>query len=440
MLTMTLPETLAGLLAWFAPCFSTRTFPTFQALVVGFLSQPGVRTITGMLHGAGLAGRRHHDVGYRFFASARWSVDEVGLVVARLIVQVLVPAGMPLLVAVDDTLLRRTGRRLHGAAWHHDGAGPGRHRPAWGHRWVVLGIVVHLRFLPQRPVCLPVLARLWQPGDPQRTPSVLGRELLEALAGRFPDRQVHVVGDAAYATRAWRGLPGRISITARLRCDAALHQLAPAPTGRPGRPRAKGARLPALVMLAGLTRYRWTPAQVRCYGTTRELEMLLIRCLWYGVLGRQPVQVILARTSGAPDGYELALVTTDLDATGAQLLERYAARWGLEQAFLDGKHTFGIAHARVRRQRSVERVVPFALAANSLAVVWYAHHGQPAADLAAHRARAPWYRTKQAVSLGDIHAALRRTLLAARFHQGHPDQALYDLFPDALLSSLNPAA
>jgi hypothetical protein len=440
MLTMTLPETLAGMLAWFAPCFSTRTFPTFQALLVGFFSQPGVRTITGMLHGAGLAGRRHHDLGYRFFATARWSADEVGLVVARLIVELLLPARAPLLVVVDDTLLRRTGRRLHGAAWHHDGAGPGRHRPAWGHRWVVLGIVVHLSFLPQRPVCLPVLARLWQPGDPQRTPSVLGRELLEVLAARFADRQVHLVGDAAYATRAWRGLPGRVSITARLRCDAALHQLAPAPTGRPGRPRVKGARLPELVRLAGLTRYRWTRARVRCYGTTREVDLLVIRCLWYGVLGRQPVQVILVRAAGAPDGYDLALVSTDLHATGPELVERYSARWSVEQAFLDGKHTFGVAEARIRRQRSVERVVPFALAASSLAVVWYALHGQPAHDLDAHRARAPWYRTKRAVSLGDIHAAFRRALLVARFRHGHSDQATYDLFPDALLSSLNPAA
>src|SRR6266511_4101300 len=52
------------------------------ALWVGFLAQPGARTVTGMLTGAGLAGRRHHDLAYRFFASARWSADQVGLVVA----------------------------------------------------------------------------------------------------------------------------------------------------------------------------------------------------------------------------------------------------------------------------------------------------------------------------------------------------------------------
>jgi hypothetical protein len=193
-------------------------------------------------------------------------------------------------------------------------------------------------------------------------------------------------------------------------------------------------------MIAGMTRYRWTLARMRCYGKTTNQELLVLRCLWYGVLGGQPVQVVLARAPGAPDGYDLALVSTDLDATGAELVERYAARWEIEQAFLDSKHRFGIADARIRRQRSVERVVPFTLAATSLAIIWYTRHGQPAQDLAAYRARAPWYTTKQAVSVADMLTALRRALLTARFRQPHPDQAICDLFPDVLLSHLDSAA
>ena len=55
----------------------------------------------------------------------------------------------------------------------------------------------------------------------------------------------------------------------------------------------------------------------------------------------------------------------------------------------------------------------------SLVVCWYAQHGQPAADLAAHRARAPWYRTKHTVSVADMLNALRRELLAAQFLSSH---------------------
>ena len=129
--TPSLPRSLADLLAAFGPCFTAPTMRTFQALVAGFLTQPGQRTVTGMLAGARLAGRRHHDLGYRFFATARWSADQLGLVLLELIATTLVPAGAPLVLAVDDTLWRRAGRKLHGTAWHHDGNGPGRHRPAW---------------------------------------------------------------------------------------------------------------------------------------------------------------------------------------------------------------------------------------------------------------------------------------------------------------------
>jgi DDE superfamily endonuclease len=133
------------------------------------LAQPGLRTVTGMLVGARLAGRRHHDLAYRFFATARWSADQLGLVLLELICATLIPADAPLVLAADDTLWRRRGRRLHGAAWHHHGNGPGRHRPAWGHRWVVVGAIVRLPFVP-RAVCLPILARLWLPGQADRTP------------------------------------------------------------------------------------------------------------------------------------------------------------------------------------------------------------------------------------------------------------------------------
>jgi hypothetical protein len=439
MLTPSLPRSLADLLIVFRPCFTAPTFATFRAMVVGFMAQPGLRTVTGMLVGARLAGRRHHDLAYRFFATARWSADQVGLVLLELITATVVPAGAPLVLATDDTLWRRSGPKLHGAAWHHDGNGPGRHRPAWGHRWVVVGVIVHLPFLT-RAVCLPILARLWLPGDPDHTPLMLARELLDLVTAHLGDRPVHLVGDAAYIGKPLRGLPAQVTVTARLRCDAALYAPPPPRTGRPGRPRVKGDRLPELIVIAAMTRYQWAPAQLHCYGTTLNREVLAIRCLWYGALGGQLVQVVLSRPVGAPDGYQLALVTTDLAATPAAIIERYADRWSAETMFLDARHLAGVGQARTRTERSVQRLVPFGLVCLSLAIIWYAHHGQPAHDLAAHRARAPWYRHKHAVSVADMLASLRRALLAAQYQHGLPNEPILDLFPDALLTGLDHAA
>jgi DDE superfamily endonuclease len=121
----TVPCSLAGLLAVFRPCFTAPTFRAFLGLVVGLIAQTRRQTVCGMLTGAGLEGLWHHGRAHRFFAVARWSADAVGLALADLIVARLLPAGAPLTIAVDDTLFKRSGKRVFGVAWHHDGAAKG---------------------------------------------------------------------------------------------------------------------------------------------------------------------------------------------------------------------------------------------------------------------------------------------------------------------------
>jgi hypothetical protein len=90
----------------------------------------------------------------------------------------------------------------------------------------------------------------------------------------------------------------------------------------------------------------------------------------------------------------------------------------MEVAFLEARHLAGVGHARTPTRRAVERTVPFGFCCLSLAIVWYAACGQPTRDLAIHRARAPWYTTKQAVSVADMLAAFRRALIAAGYRAG----------------------
>jgi len=44
------------------------------------------------------------------------------LVAAELVVAHLLPVGAPVTVAVDDTLFRRRGKKVHGVGWFHDGS------------------------------------------------------------------------------------------------------------------------------------------------------------------------------------------------------------------------------------------------------------------------------------------------------------------------------
>ncbi len=78
-------------------------------------------------------------------------------------------------------------------------------------------------------------------GQPRRR-TVVGMLLVTRLAGAFPGRQVHVVGDAAYHGPSVRDLPAAVTWTCRLPKNAVLYDLAPPrPPGTRGRPHVPGA-------------------------------------------------------------------------------------------------------------------------------------------------------------------------------------------------------
>jgi len=421
-----LPVSLEELLLLFVPCFSRPTYQTFRALVVGQISQTGLRTVTGMLVGCRLSAVWHHCRAHRFFSHSRWSPDELGLRLAVLIAARLTQPGAAVLVAVDDTLLHRLGRKIHACFWHHDAtANSDKAAVAWGNNWVVIGIVVKLAFL-ERSVCLPIMFRCWQPKrkqfgkgkrDPERPGKVeLARKMIDLLAARLPERQIDVVGDAAYASEAWRGVTGRVTVTSRLRCDAAIYDREPPRTGKQGRPRKWGQRLPSLAKLALDPTTGWTEQTVRRYGKTETLMLHTIDCLWAPLGPETPVRVILVQDPKKSSGYQIALITTDLDATAAQIVERYADRWPIEVAFEEGKEIFGVGHARNRTRKAVERTVPFQLLAMTITILWYTASGHHPDIVAEHRARSPWYLTKTSPSFADMLAKLRRVIIAAQFH------------------------
>ena len=416
--TLSLPASLAAVLAWFAPLFTAPSFRTFSMLACGFIAQTGKRTVCGMLAGAGLPRLWSHDRAHSFFARARWNPDELGLVVARLVVALLVPAGEPVTVAIDDTLFRRRGKKVWAASWFHDGSAAGPAKTGYGNNWVVAAIVVRLPVI-SRPVALPVLAKLVIKDTSSASRLWLARRMAEALAGAMPGRDIHVTGDAAYAGGELKKLPPGITWTTRLRKDAALYGLPPARTGCRGRPRARGDKLPALARLAVTAAF--APVTVTRYGTTATVQAATITCLWYSVFGSRPVTVVLIRDRCA-SGYDLALVTTDAAASAARVIERYASRWSIEVAIEDAKQVFGTGQARNRAARAVERTVPFQLACQAITTCWYATAGYDPADIDEHRARAPWYASKAQPSTADMAGKLRRVIIAARFRASRPHQ------------------
>jgi hypothetical protein len=198
---LNLPGSLLEILGALRPCFTAPGFATFCGLVAGLAGQTRRRTVTGMLLGAALQRLWPHDRAHYFFARARWDPDELGLGVARLAVALLVPPGRELRVAVDDSVFRRSGRKVHGAGWQHDGSSPARDKVSYGCCFVTAALLVQLPFC-SRAVALPVLARRRLPGryrrsrqrpDPALGPGAveIAAALVTRLALAFPARAVH---------------------------------------------------------------------------------------------------------------------------------------------------------------------------------------------------------------------------------------------------------
>jgi hypothetical protein len=283
---------------------------------------------------------------------------------------------------------------------------------------VVLAVIVRLPVM-SRPVAVPVMAKLVIKDTNSKSRLWLARRMAERLAAALPGREVRVTADSAYAGGELKGLPAGLSWTTRLRRDAALHALPPARTGRPGRPRVKGERLPSLAKIAAGAEF--SQVTVTRYGRADTVGTAAVTCLWYSVFGSLPVTVVLVRDKPGA-GFGIAFVTTDAAATVAQVIERYAARWSIETAIEDAKQVFGTGQARNRAARAVERSVPFQIACQAIAVTWYATVGHDPAHLQERRANAPWYTTKAEPATSDMAATLRRVLITARFKATRPDQ------------------
>jgi hypothetical protein len=471
-----LPATVSGLLTLFRGCFTAPTFRTFTALLTGLIAQPGRRTVCGMLVGAGLNGVWPHQRAHRFFSRAVWSLEQVSLVLLRLVVQTLVPAEQDLEVVVDDTLFKRSGRKVHAARWQHDGSacGPTRSQLGRGNGWVVAALNVRVPFL-DRVLSIPVAFALWGEQTPtqrkrnrnstaktstakkpakkakkvapgqQNGPSkqALASGLVTRIANAYPDRRVHVVADTWYAgmggapgatrgaTQA-RGVPDNVTITSRARSNATFNAIHIPEPGAIGRPKHRGDKLGTAADIAATATFK--AITVTRYAQTATVLAADKRCLWYGVYRSQIMRLILVCDTDNDRAKPYAIITTDLEATTAEIIARYANRWGIEVIFSDAKNITGVGEAHNRTPDAVRRTVPFGLLAQAITIIWYAQHGHTTDIVTRRRLASPWYRTKTTPSYLDMIVTLRRELIRTRISTasaGRLTQTEVDALADA---------
>ncbi len=201
---MNLVTSFVELLQPVAPVFTVPTFNRFLIVLTGWVFARR-RVITRLIEAADAVGAKHHSTFHRVFSSARWSLDELGLAIFALIEPWLTDDAV--LLSLDDTLARKRGLKVFGVGMHHDPLLSSRKTAVmnWGHRWVVLGVIVVFPFRPGYALCLPILFRLYVNKKTAtkkrlryRTRPELAVEMLATLCGRHENHRFHAVGDSAY--------------------------------------------------------------------------------------------------------------------------------------------------------------------------------------------------------------------------------------------------
>jgi hypothetical protein len=130
------------LLQVFAPCFTAPSFSTFVTLMGGWSLATGRHTVTGVVRAANAVEWKHIRTFHRFFAEGAWLPDDIGLILVRLVVERCLTPGDTIIVPVDDTLGRHTGKKIAGASMHRDPLLSTGKRPFfhWGHLWVAASL------------------------------------------------------------------------------------------------------------------------------------------------------------------------------------------------------------------------------------------------------------------------------------------------------------
>src|SRR5262249_54318744 len=316
----------------------------------------------------------------------------------------------------------------------------------YGHRWVVLAVLVHLPFA-KRPWALPVLADLYRSEDdnrrrgrPHRTPAQLLCRLVAVLLRWFPERRFVLVADSGYGThevaRFCHARRGRLTLVSKLHPRANLFQPPPPYAGQ-GRPRAKGAALPKPGQAVAGARLR--RAVVRWYGGgTRQVSLTGGTGHWYkSGRGLVPLRWVFVRDREGTHRDEY-FYTTDPAMSPESIVGHYAWRWNIETTFQEARAHLGLETTRGWCRATVLRAAPLLFGLYSVVALLFQALPE------GRRSEGVRWPGKAVVTFSDALQAVRRGVGAGGgFPQAGAGAALEKLPQpphEIVLSALAPAA
>lgn len=357
----------------------------------------GRHTLTGLLT---TSGRVSCDwtADYRLYQHQRVDVEKVFESVFRTVTQYGNQDG-PVVTALDDSLLMKSGKKIPEVKYARDPMGP----PfavnfVRGQRVVQLSAAVSddgqaARMIPVFFRSAPSASKparkapatQWAQYREQAKQQTLSKHGLACIADarRLLDEAAHrqrplwVSVDGSYTNRTvLRGLPERVTLIGRIRGDAKLSY---APEVRPsastGRRRIYGDDAPTPEQLRVDESVPWQMVRAYIAGREHDFKIKTISHLrWRVAGGAHALRLVVI----APLRYRLSnnapllyrkpafLICTDPKAPLQQLLQAYLWRWDIEVNFRDEKTLLGVGQAQVWNNASVRGVPQMMVAAYSL--------------------------------------------------------------------------
>ena len=331
---------IVPLLVHFQSCFTKPGFAHFEQVMRAHMALLGLpHCVTEVLRLARWHEVKHWTSVYAFLSRGRFSCRRLSQCLLELIVLHL-GGSKELVVAIDDTLVKKGGRRLFGLGLYRDPAdkNPGAHRRRiFGHCWVVLALL-----WPdgQRWRSLGLAARLFVPqkvcpkGFVFQTKIELGVTLVQSL--RWSVERLVLVVDNLYAKASLAQLALNETLNtvliSRLRCNAALYELPPPKRpGQRGAPRKRGTKVNARQLYRRRSKRRLLRAHI--YGKTVTIDAFVDILIPSRTLGAMPILVVIfpQRSGKKRSAARMNIFfSTDIHLDPVRLLELYAARFQIE--------------------------------------------------------------------------------------------------------------
>ena len=403
---------------------------------------PGRHTISGLIT---TFGRQFCDwtADYSLYSKGRIN-EQVIFKQVRKEVEALSSGTRPLCLALDDTLLRKVGKKIPGAAYRKDPLGPAFNiNLVWAQRRLQFSAAVaddsgEVRMIPigfedastprkPRKDAAPEQIQNYKEQMKQRNLNTLAIENLCQLQQERTNENegitpaLHVVVDGSYTNKKMlRHLPENTTLIGRIRKDAKLSAKPEAQALR-GRKKFYGADLPTPEQIRQDPDVPWIKVQARASGKLRDFEVKTLGPIRWRAAGEMDLRLLVIR----PVGYRLRkgarklytrpayLICTDPDLPLEELLQQYIWRWDIEVNHRDEKSILGVGQAQVRNEKSVRNIPAAAVAAFAMlhlaAIKAYGQGGKPTAI-----PEAKWRKPakKQRPSTQDLINELRRELWA----------------------------